>query len=144
MLFQPLLIVYISSLFNDEGALLAYAGQEDKEARITAAIASSIWTSYEKQGRNAFAGPEDRLQMTILQCENGNVAITKVESRLSLYNPLLMALFFIPGGQSLALPVRQGVRHPGDALPESQSTDQLLGRTSHGDCHIVLTFIISH
>lgn len=63
-------------MLNSEGALLAFSGFHDRDARITSAIASNVWTAYQKHGQNSFR--EDRLQFIIIQCEQGNVIITEV------------------------------------------------------------------
>jgi len=54
-------------LLNKEGTLLAFAGFDDKNARMTAAIASSIWVSYETYGKVAFN--DDLMTSLTMQCE---------------------------------------------------------------------------
>ena len=47
--------------------MLSYAGSGDKDAKVTAAIASSIWAAYEKNGKIAFHN--DELKMVFMDCE---------------------------------------------------------------------------
>jgi len=65
-------------LLNNEGALLAYAGYDNKDARVTSAIASNIWSAYDKNAKTL----NDQLQMIIMECEVGNVAIARVANFL--------------------------------------------------------------
>ncbi len=54
-------------LLNQKGSLLAYAGSEDKDAKVTAAVASNIWAAYEKSGKLAFHN--EGLKFMFLNCE---------------------------------------------------------------------------
>ena len=67
-------------LMNLEGTLLAYAGYDDKNARIVSAIASSVFKTFDKQGRAAFN--EEPLEMTTIVCEEGNIIVKKVSNVL--------------------------------------------------------------
>jgi len=67
-------------LLNSEGALLAFSGFHDRDARITSAIASNVWAAYEKHGHNSFR--EDRLQYLIINCEGGKVIVSQVANLL--------------------------------------------------------------
>uniref|UniRef100_A0A914W575 Anion exchange protein n=2 Tax=Plectus sambesii TaxID=2011161 RepID=A0A914W575_9BILA len=54
-------------LLNKEGVLLAYSGYGESNACVSAAIASSVWSTYEKHGIDCFH--DDKLDSIILQCE---------------------------------------------------------------------------
>ncbi|CAO2581397.1 Ragulator complex protein LAMTOR2 [Lemmus lemmus] len=67
-------------LLDNEGSLLAFCGYGDTDARVTAAIASNIWTAYDRNGNQAFN--EGSLKFILTDCMEGRVAITRVAHRL--------------------------------------------------------------
>jgi hypothetical protein len=57
----------IFSLLKSNGSLLAFAGSGDKEARVTAAIASSIWTAYYSNIKQSFH--TESLNFVLMDCD---------------------------------------------------------------------------
>ncbi|GAB5588789.1 hypothetical protein Unana1_03689 [Umbelopsis nana] len=78
--------VKASLLMNSGGSLLAFAAATDREARIYAAIAANLWSTYLKSSmsgssfRNKADG--DELRLLILPCEEGIVAIAAPSTML--------------------------------------------------------------
>jgi len=52
-------------LLKKDGALLAYAGFDSKDARVTAAIACNVWASFEKNTQPT----DDPLNLVCMECE---------------------------------------------------------------------------
>ena len=65
----------LDRLLNQKGSLLAYAGSEDKDVKVTAAVASNIWAAYEKSGKLAFHN--EGLQFMFLNCEVQTFILSK-------------------------------------------------------------------
>ncbi|XP_028395515.1 ragulator complex protein LAMTOR2-like [Dendronephthya gigantea] len=67
-------------LLKSNGSLLAFAGSGDKEARVTAAIASSIWCAYHSNIKQSFH--TETLNFVLMDCDDGKVAITSISDLL--------------------------------------------------------------
>jgi hypothetical protein len=64
---SDLLIKNFYSLLNSEGSPLAFISDSDRDARVYAAIASNIWSTFEKNGKNLMR--EDNLKFLLVECE---------------------------------------------------------------------------
>ena len=78
--FEQFISYLLNRLLNQKGSLLAYAGSEDKDVKVTAAVASNIWTAYEKSGKVAFHN--EGLRFMFLNCE---VRISQNRNFLKLF-----------------------------------------------------------
>lgn len=58
---------WLCRLLNRDGVLLAYSGYGEMNVCVTAAIASSVWSSYEKLGYDSFH--DDKLDCIFIECE---------------------------------------------------------------------------
>ena len=65
-------------LLKKDGALLAYAGFDSRDARVTAAIACNVRASFEKNTQPT----DDHLNLVCMECEEGNVVIARVANFL--------------------------------------------------------------
>ncbi|CAO3650305.1 unnamed protein product [Cunninghamella blakesleeana] len=74
-----------SLLMTYDGSLLAFATDNDKNAKIYAAITANIWNSYKKQiDSDSFlqSNGSDSPLFLLLECEEGNVFITSIGTLL--------------------------------------------------------------
>jgi predicted regulator of Ras-like GTPase activity (Roadblock/LC7/MglB family) len=66
-------------LMKPDGALLALAG-DSKMEKIISALVANIWKDYENAEAYAFGG--QNLQFMMMECEQGQVAVSKLHSML--------------------------------------------------------------
>ncbi|CAO3653026.1 unnamed protein product [Cunninghamella echinulata] len=74
-----------SLLMTYDGSLLAFATDNDKNAKIYAAITANIWNAYKKQNNlNSFlqSNGSNSPLFILLECEEGNVFITSIGTML--------------------------------------------------------------
>ncbi|KAL7677774.1 hypothetical protein ACOME3_004011 [Neoechinorhynchus agilis] len=68
-------------LINEEGSILAYAGESENEAKLVAAIASNSW---ESSSRNGGSFLNQDLEFMIVGCDYGQLFMTKVNPSVLL------------------------------------------------------------
>ncbi|KAI8974631.1 hypothetical protein BDB01DRAFT_805826 [Pilobolus umbonatus] len=61
-------------IITNEGSLISYAADNDKEASVYAAITANIWNTYKKKKTNIYTG----IQYQILHCQDGIIFVTSV------------------------------------------------------------------
>jgi len=64
-LYFTIVLCVLCRLLKKDGALLAYAGFDSKDARVTAAIACNVWASFEKNTQPT----DDPLNLVCMECE---------------------------------------------------------------------------
>ncbi|KAI9203638.1 uncharacterized protein BJ171DRAFT_509153 [Polychytrium aggregatum] len=76
--------VHSTLLLNLNGSLLAFAGGDDRFAKIIAAVVTNIWSTYQKNTcvEAESASAPGQLQTLLLECEEGRVALTRVDKLL--------------------------------------------------------------
>ena len=70
--------IFSPRLLNMDGALLAFSGPADRDARVTSAISSNVWAAYSRLGVPASraqvpqgtpTAPEDKLNAILMDCD---------------------------------------------------------------------------
>ncbi|KAI9033731.1 mitogen-activated protein-binding protein-interacting protein [Phycomyces nitens] len=77
--------VKASLLMTSEGSLLAFAADNDRSAKIYAAIAANVWSTYKQHcSSDTFLKGDQTggLRFILMQCEEGNVFVTCISSML--------------------------------------------------------------
>ncbi|CAO3589482.1 unnamed protein product [Absidia cylindrospora] len=77
--------VKASLLMTHDGSLISFATHNDKNAKIYAAIAANIWSTYKKQTvPETFlnGGESDSPKFLLLGCEEGSAFITSIGTML--------------------------------------------------------------
>ena len=63
-------------LLNSEGSLLAFSGFGGKDASAAGAIASNIWTSFQKSGQLSL--DDSKLDCVLVECKVFKLRIKKI------------------------------------------------------------------
>ncbi|CAG8468691.1 6200_t:CDS:2 [Paraglomus occultum] len=67
-------------LLNSEGSPISFVAETDREARIYAAIASNVWTTFEKGTKSMTQ--DDGVRFLVVECEEGTLALTTVSKMM--------------------------------------------------------------
>ncbi|KAI7872350.1 hypothetical protein BDF14DRAFT_1961277 [Spinellus fusiger] len=76
--------VKASLLMTREGSLLAFAADNGRRAKIIAAIAANVWSTYKQHcsSDTFLAGDSSGLNSVIIQCEEGTVFVMSISTML--------------------------------------------------------------
>ncbi|KAI8068661.1 hypothetical protein BC940DRAFT_255566 [Gongronella butleri] len=71
-------------MLTQEGSLLAYAVDNDKNAKIYSAISANVWSNYKKQMmvNSLLNGGSECPQFILIECEEGAVYIKQIGNML--------------------------------------------------------------
>ncbi|KAJ3188814.1 Ragulator complex protein lamtor2 [Gaertneriomyces sp. JEL0708] len=76
-------------LLTPEGNLVSFAGGSQKDARIIAAVASNVWSAYERHGGiganivgDIDSNIRDDLKTLIVDCDQGKLSVAKASRML--------------------------------------------------------------
>ena len=61
-------------LFNNDGSMMAYAGEDRVYAKNLSSMLSNIWSGYDRMGAS-----DGNIEYLILDCEGGKVVVVNLE-----------------------------------------------------------------